>query len=102
MCKALYLTCFSHFPGSLTFYHILLEPDHTHQLAHGDFILSNAYAVLLLKWSKTIQDSETTPTIPLPILGSPALCPISALNNMTKKFPAGPNDPFFALPKHPG
>ena len=78
--------------------HSIRTFDHSRQLARGDFIPSEAGAVLLLKWSKTIQDRKTTHTIPFPHLGSSLLCPISTLRNMTQEISANPNDPLFILP----
>ena len=97
--KPLYLTCFFSFLRlSNILPHSIRTFDHTRQLARGDFIPSKAGAVLLLKWSKTIQDRKTTHTIPLPHLGSSPLCPISALLHMTQMIVANPNNPLFILP----
>ena len=73
--------------------------DPTRQLARGDFILSTNNAVLLIKWSKTIQDRRKSVTIPLPSLGNSPLCPIKAVTNMILLHPAGDNDPLFVITK---
>ena len=73
--------------------------DPTRQLARGDFILSNSNAVLLIKWSKTIQDRKKSVTIPLPSLGNSPLCPIKAVTNMILLHPVGENDPLFVIPR---
>ena len=69
------------------------------QMARGDFILSQTSAVLLIKWSKTMQDRKQSVTIPLPSLGNSPLCPIKAVNNMILLHPAGDNDPLFVIPR---
>ena len=73
--------------------------DPTRQLARGDFILSNNNAVLLIKWSKTLQDRKKSVTIPLPSLGSSPLCPIKAITNIILLHPAGENDSLFVIPR---
>ena len=100
--KALYVTCFFSFLRlSNILPHSIRTFDHTRQLAHGDFIPSHSGAVLVLKWSKTIQDRKTTQTIPLPNLGVSPLCPIAAITTMIKTIPVKPNDPLFILPPPP-
>ena len=97
--KALYLTCFFSFLRiSNLLPHSIATCDCTRQLARGDFIATEAGAVLLLKWSKTIQDRKSTVTIPLPDLGQSPLCPIGALIHT---YPAMQNDPLFILPRTP-
>ena len=58
--------------------------------------------LLLVKWSKTIQNCRDTMTLPLPCLGSSPLCPIAALKLMKQMFPAEQNDPLFLLPRKRG
>ena len=53
--------------------------------------------VLLIKWSKTIQDRKSITTIPLPHLGSSPLCPILAITAMIQEMPAHSNDPLFII-----
>ena len=101
--KALYLTCFFSF---LRLSNILPHSVHsfyfTRQLARGDFISHQQSGLLLIKWSKTIQNRRDTVTLPLPFLGSSHLCPISALAAMIQAIPASPNDPLFILPRKSG
>ena len=97
--KPLYLLCFFSFLRlSNILPHSIRTFDYTRQLARGDFIPSQAGAVVLLKWSKTIQDRKTTQTIPLPHLGASPLCPITAILAMTHEIVANPNDPLFIVP----
>ena len=74
--------------------------DCTRQLARGNFIVTGKNAVLLLKWSKTIQDRKSVLTIPLPNLGQSILCPIGALQAMIHTFRASSHDPLFLMPKN--
>ena len=97
--KALYSVCFFSF---LRLPHSLSTYDCIRQLARGDFISSGSNAVLLLKWSKTIQDRRSVHTIPLPNLGQSILCPIGALKAMTHAFPASTRDPLFLVPNNNG
>ena len=72
--KALYLTYFFSFLRlSNLLPHCLATFDCTRQLAQGNSITTESGAVLLLKWSKTIQDRKSTLTIPLPNLGQSTL-----------------------------
>ena len=101
--KALYLTCFFSFLRlSNILPHSVHSFDFTRQLARGDFISHQQGGLLLIKWSKTIQNRRDTVTLPLPFLGSSHLCPISALAAMIQAIPASPNDPLFILPRKTG
>ena len=98
--KALYLTCFFSFLRlSNILPHSVSTFDGTRHLARGDFLTSGEGAVLLIKWSKTIQDRKSITTIPLPLLGSSPLCPIFALTAMIQQMPAHSNDPLFIIKK---
>ena len=60
--------------------------DHTRQLARGDVIFGETGAVLLLKWSKTMQNRKDFATVSLPGLADSNLCPILALKVMFHRF----------------
>ena len=97
---ALYVTCFFSFLRiSNILPHSLPAFDNTRHLARGGFPVSGDAAVLLLKWSKTIQERKSTLTIPLPNLGLSPLCPITAIQKMIQTMPASPNDPLFTINK---
>ena len=99
--KALYLTCFFSFLRlSNILPHSITRFDNSRHLARGDFIVSGNKAVLLIKWSKTIQDRKSTVTIPLPNLGQSPLCPIAAIRHMAHTIPASKNDPLFTVCKN--
>ena len=44
--------------------------------------------VLIIKWSKTMQDRKQEATVPLPSLGTSTLCPNNALYLLIQKYPA--------------
>ena len=96
--KALYLTCFfSLLRLSNILPHSLVTFDNTRHLARGDFIQSGEGAILLFKWSKTLQDRKSTVTIHLPNLHNSPLCPIKAISLMVQQVPASSNDPLFTI-----
>ena len=76
--------------------------DKTRQLARGDVIIQSQGAVVLVKWSKTIQNRKDIATVSIPALGDSALCPITALRTMKEKIPASANDPLFLIPRLKG
>ena len=81
--KALYLLCyFSFLRLSNLLPHTTTSFDSTRQLARADFISVHEMAVLLIKWSKTMQDRKQAVTIQLPNLGASLLCPIKAVQQM--------------------
>ena len=49
--------------------------DPTRQLCRGDLIFSKDSIVIIIKWSKTIQNRRDTATISVPSLGNSPLCP---------------------------
>ena len=101
--RPLYLLCFFSFLRlSNILPHITTSFDATRQLARGDFITQDQGGLLLVKWSKTIQNRRDTVTLPLPCLGSSPLCPIATLTLMIQMFPAEQNDPLFLLPRKRG
>ena len=101
--RPLYLACFFSF---LRLSNILPHTTHsfdaTRQLARGDLITQEQGGLLLIKWSKTIQNRRDTVTLCLPCLRSSPLCPIAALTLMVQMFPAEQNDPLFLLPRKRG
>ena len=101
--RPLYLLCFFSFLRlSNILPHTTSSFDVTRQLARGDFITQDQGGLLLVKWSKTIQNRRDTMTLPLPCLGSSPLCPIAALKLMNQVLPAEQNAPLFLLPHKRG
>ena len=95
--KPLYFLCyFSFLRLSNVLPDTISSCDPTRQLSRGVFIEEGA--VLLIKWSMTMQDRKQSVTIPLPNLGDSDLCPIKAIDRMIQLFPAPSNDPLFLIP----
>ena len=85
--KTLYfLLFFSFLRLSNVLRHSVNTFDKTRQLARGDVIFTEDGALILIKWSKTIQDRKNFATIAIPDLGSSSLCPIKALKLMFHVF----------------
>ena len=98
--KSLYLLCFFSFLRlSNVLPHSVPAFDHTRQLARADYIPAANGAVLLIKWSKTLQNRKDIVTIPTPSLGRSLLCPMAALDRMTQLYTVSDNEPLFVIPK---
>ena len=98
--RPLYLLCFFSFLRlSNILPHTVNSFDSTRQLQRGDFIVAGQGAVLLIKWTKTMQDRNHTVTIPLPNLGNSSFCPIRAIQNMLLAYPASDQAPLFIIPR---
>ena len=96
------LTFFSFLRISNILPHSTTSFDKTRQLARADIILQDQGAVVLVKWSKTIQNRRDVATVSIPSLGKSPLCPINALRSMLTLIPGSDNDPLFRLPKAKG
>ena len=78
--KALYLfTYFSFLMLSNILPHSLATFDASRHLCIGDLIFSEQVIVVILKWSKTLQDRAKVATISISALGQSKLCPWRAL-----------------------
>ena len=98
--KPLYLVVlFSFLRLSNVLPHSMASFDHTR---HGDVIFGEMGAVLLLKWSKTMQNRKDFATVSLPDLGGSNLCPILALKFMFHRLQATENCPVFLIPRRKG
>ena len=71
--------------------------DSSRQLCRGDIIFSSTHAVVIVKWSKTLQDRKTFATVAIPVLGHSSLCPVAALRTMLQKVPGSNNHPLFQI-----
>ena len=70
--------------------------DYTRHLAKGDVIFAQDQVLLIVKWSKTMQNRQQIRTISLPMLGSSMMCPVEALRSLL--FSQGDsNDPLFQI-----
>ena len=101
--KPLYLVVFFSFLRlSNVLPHSVASFDHTRQLARGDVIFGDSGAVLLIKWSKTMQNRKDFTTVSLPDLAGSNLCPIMALRTMFATFKGTDNSPVFLIPRNKG
>ena len=73
--------------------------DITRHLARGDIIFTSFGAIVIIKWSKTMQDRKDTCTIAIPSLGHLEICPMTALKTMFACLPGTDNDPLFRIYK---
>ena len=74
--------------------HSLSTFDHTRQSAKGDVIFGQQGAVLVVTWSKTMQNRKEFATISLPDLQGSPLCPITSLRTLLQAFPGDSNSNF--------
>ena len=65
----------------------------------GDVVFAFQRAVIVVKWSKILQDRVKTTTVDMPYLGASALCPIAALKRMLATHPSHPDSPLFQIPQ---
>ena len=93
--KAVYLLAFFGFlrlsnlvPHSLSSYF------HMKQLSKGDFFFMAKEGIILLKWTKTLQNHNQARLLKLPILNND-LCQVRAIKNCLKLVPGGNNAPMF-------
>ena len=101
--KALYLLAyFSFLRLSSILPHSLATFDRTWQLCIGDIIFSNQAAVIVVKWTKTLQDHCKVASVSLPNLGASVLCPIAALKVMlnSKSKYSNKDAPLFQIRQH--
>ena len=100
--KALYLLAF------LVFFRISnLVPEKKNnfnfmkQLCRGDIIYDGGRAIVVVKWSKTIQTSRKGTFIVIPLLYPHPLCPVTALQQFTTLLHWPKNFPLFMITQGP-
>ena len=64
----------------------------------SDIVFYPGLAIVINRWSKTIQFSHCLLTVPLPLIPGHPLCPYSALQHAFKLLPATLSGPAFLLP----
>ena len=96
--KSLYLfSFFSFLRLSNILPHSAATFDVSRHLARGDLIWSQDSCLVLIKWSKTMQQRKEIKSISIPNLGDSCLCPMAALKRMFLAFPASKNQPLFVV-----
>ena len=101
--KALFLCAFFGFfrLSNLT-PHTVNGFDPLKQFSGGDVIFGKKKVVLLLKWSKTLQDRDQVRSVVLPKLHNPLICPVRALQGIFQLYNPSPNEPLFQYPSPSG
>ena len=90
--KAAYLlSFFSFLKISNLVPHTIKSYDPLQQLARADIIFAPPGALVLIKWSKTLQHKNKVRILKIPHLGTSPLCPIRALKNLLKFTPGSAN-----------
>ena len=98
--KPLYLLAFFSFLRiSNILPHAAKNFDSTRHLCVGDVVFAFQRAVIVVKWSKTLQDRIKTTTVDIPYLGASALCPIAALQQMMATYPSHSDSALFQIPQ---
>ena len=77
--------------------HSFKQFDGSRHLARGDIIFSHDMAIILVKWSKTLQAREKITRIHIPVLPDSRLCSVTALKQMLASVPGSQNDPLFSI-----
>ena len=80
---SLYLLAFFSFLRLSTMVpHSFKNFDVSRHLARGDIIFSDDMAIILVRWSKTIQSIDKIAHVNIPVLPGSRLCPVTALKHM--------------------
>ena len=79
--------------------HAASKLDYTRHLCRGDNIFDKNAAIVVVKWSKTLQDRHKVTTIAVPYLGESGLCPVTAIRDLLAATPLSPNNPLFQICK---
>ena len=96
--KALYLLSFYSFLRlSNLVSHVVPQYSPLKHLSRGDVIFRTEKAVILVKWSKTMQSNDQVKLITVPRILNSSLCPVSALKNLLLLTPKGANLPLFQI-----
>ena len=64
-------------------------------LARGDIIFKPGKILVLVKWSKTMQNNNQVKLISVPRIAGSPLCPVRAISNLLTLTPKGSNLPLF-------
>ena len=73
----------------------------TKQLCRADVLVNPDHLVIIIKWTKAIQQAQQGTYIILPALPNSTLCPRAAFMHMKTSHPAGPNGPLFTIQGSP-
>ena len=79
--------------------HSAAQFDSSRHLCKGDLISSANSVVIIIKWSKTLQDRKKVATVTIPALGASPLCPLNALKKLLHIHPLTDDHPLFIFYK---
>ena len=65
------------------------------QLCRGDIIFHASHAIVIVKWTKTLQSFHKGTFVLIPRLPASPLCPVTALQAMFTQYPVHKNAPLF-------
>ena len=66
-------------------------------MARGDIIFSHDMAIILVKFSKTVQSRDKIARIHIPVVPESRLCPVTALKCMLAIVPGSQDDPLLCI-----
>ena len=99
--KAVYLTAFFSFLRiSNLVSHSINKFSPFKQLTRGDVIFCEPGAVLIVKWSKTLQTNNAIRLLKIPFLHGSNVCPVTALKILLHMTPCSKNHPLFQIRLH--
>ena len=79
--------------------HSLTTFDSSRHLCRADIVFSHQDAVIIVKWSKTLQNRRHIATVNIPHLNASPLCPVTALKLMMQVTSSQRDDPLFLYKK---
>ena len=79
--------------------HSATQFDSARHLCKGDLIFSPNSVVIVIKWSKTLQDRNKVATVTIPALGASPLCPWNALKKLLHIHVLSDDHPLFIFYK---
>ena len=84
--------------------HSRFKFDPNRHFLRQDIIFHPPGAHVLLKWTKTLQESSSHHLVQIPLLSNPTLCPVRAIQDLIQSRPLPPSFPLFvhnSPPFHP-
>ena len=99
--KAVYLTAFFSFLRiSNLVSHSIASFSPFKQLTRGDVIFADPGAIIIVKWTKTLQIKNQLRLIKIPFLKDSPVCPVTALQILLRLTPGAKNHPLFQIKLH--
>ena len=81
--------------------HSLSKFDPNKHFLRKDLVFGHPGAHLVMKWSKTLQSSQSFHIVQLPSISNLFLCPVTALRALLNSRPVPPSSPLFATIQSP-